>query len=422
MENKIPDDVKKNIPPHLKASESYSIRLSDFIRANSDKIIAQWENFARTLVPASTDMTPLALRNHIKEILAFIAEDMDTAQTGPEQERKSRGEGNSPAPPGEVIASPAETHAALRLAGGFNQDQMVSEYRALRASIIRLWNAEHPEMKSQDVLDLTRFNESIDQELTESIKLYTKKLDHSRNMFLGILGHDLRNPVGAILMSAQLQLRLGEQNDKQKMLSTQIVASAERTLEIISHLLDMTRARFGTGLPVVRSPMDFGFVSNQMVDEIRANHPKREITLEISGDMEGEWDKARIGQVFSNLLSNAIQYGFRGTPINVTVRGEPDEIILSVHNEGIPIPPDRIGGIFSALTRDTEKGSEETTGSMNLGLGLYITREIVSAHGGKIGVTSTEQGGTTFRATFPRHNNIQDKNQNSVAEAGALRH
>jgi signal transduction histidine kinase len=421
MENKTAEDAKNTLLPHLEISPRVNIRLSEFIRTNSRQIIAEWESFARTLVPASINMTPLALRNHIKDILAFIAEDMDSSQTGAAQVRKSHGVEDD-ASPVMKSPSPAESHAALRLAGGFNQDQMVSEYRALGASIIKLWNAAHPEMKSQDVLDLTRFNESIDQELMESIKLYTKKLDYSRNMFLGILSHDLRNPVGAILMSAQLQLRLGEQNDKQKMLSTQIVASAERTLEIVSHLLDLTRARFGAGLPIIRAPMDFGFVSNQMIDEIRAAHPRREITLEISGDMNGEWDKARIGQVFSNLLGNAIQYGFHGTPINVTVQGEPDDIILSVHNEGIPIPPDRIGGIFTALTRDTEIDSGETTGSMHLGLGLYITREIVAAHGGKIAATSTERDGTTFTANFPRHDNSEDEKHISTAEVGASKH
>ena len=119
---------------------------------------------------------------------------------------------------------------------------------------------------------------------------------------------------------------------------------------------------------------------------------------------------------------NAIQYGFHGTPINVTVQGEPDDIILSVHNEGIPIPPDRIGGIFTALTRDTEIDSGETTGSMHLGLGLYITREIVAAHGGKIAVTSTEKDGTTFMANFPRHDNNEDEEHISTAEVGASKH
>ena len=375
------------------------------------EIIGEWENFARTLVPVSTDMTPKALRNHIKEILTFIMEDMETAQSRPEQIKKSHGEGGPPAPKGEVIPSPAETHAALRLAGGFNLDQMVSEYRALRASIIKLWNEEHPEIHDPAMQELTRFNEAIDQELTESIRHYSKKHSGSKDLFLGILSHDLRNPVGAILGAAHLTLRIGTLNEKQKMLLSQIVESAGRIEEIVSHLLDLTRARFGSGLPVIKTPMNFDFVSRQMVAESQVANPGREITLEISGDMEGNWDKARIGQVFSNLLGNALQYSFKGTPVEVTVMGDPEQIILSVHNEGIPIPADQVGRIFDSLTRSTQVNAQEKTGSTNLGLGLYITKEIVIGHGGTIGVTSTERGGTTFTAKFPRQ---QEDNHDAI--------
>jgi signal transduction histidine kinase len=377
------------------------MRLSDFIRANTERIIGQWEGFARTLTPVSSDMTPTALRNHIAQILTFIMEDMETSQTGPEQTEKSRGKGASPAPASEVIPSPAETHAALRLAGGFNLDQMVSEYRALRASVIKLWGAEHPEMDSETVQELTRFNESIDQELTESIAHYTKKLNDSKNMFLAILSHDLRNPLGAILGSTQLALKIGSLDERQTMLISQAVESTIRVNEIVTHLLDLTRARFGSGLPVVAIPMDFAFVSRQMVDEMRAAYPGREITLEIKGNTEGKWDKARIGQVFSNLIGNAVQYSFGDTPIAVTVTGGSESVILSVHNQGVPIPAERMGGIFDSLTRCSEDGQEQQP-STNLGLGLYITKEIVTAHGGVITVTSSERSGTMFSARFPR--------------------
>lgn len=136
-------------------NDGNSIRLADFIRGSSKKIVSEWETFARTLTPASNDMTPLALRDHIHEILDFIANDIESAQTDEEQIQKSRGEKEkSPLP------SAAETHAALRLAGGFDIDQMVSEYRALRASVIKLWSVENTEPKSVDIIDMTRFNES----------------------------------------------------------------------------------------------------------------------------------------------------------------------------------------------------------------------------------------------------------------------
>jgi signal transduction histidine kinase len=368
------------------------MRLPDFIRADAGQIIGEWETFASTLVPAIDGVSPLSLRDHIEPILTFIAEDIESSQTGAEQTQKSRGEG-----PTENGYTAAETHAALRLAGGFNMDQMVSEFRALRASVIKLWSAEHPEMNSLDVLDLTRFNESIDQALTEAISHYTKKLNHSKDLFLGILGHDLRNPLQAILGAAELTLRIGTLEERQTMLVSQIVESTLRANEIVNNVVDLTRARFGSGLPVVVAPMDFSFVSRQMIGEMQAAYPKREITLEISGDTEGKWDRARIGQVFSNLIGNAVQYSFNDMPIVVTVNGGTEDVILSVHNQGVPIPRDKLGQIFDPLTRNS------ATGSMNLGLGLFITQEIVTAHGGTIDVTSSENSGTTFSARFPKN-------------------
>jgi signal transduction histidine kinase len=144
--------------------------------------------------------------------------------------------------------SVAEVHAALRQAGGFNMDQMVSEYRALRASVVKLWGAQVTGTTEQDIIDLTRFTEAIDQELTESISYYTLKVERSRNLFLGIIGHDRRNPIGAMSMSAELIGRIGSLSDRQKMLTSQISLSATRAVEILDQLLDLTRVRLGSGL------------------------------------------------------------------------------------------------------------------------------------------------------------------------------
>jgi signal transduction histidine kinase len=289
----------------------------------------------------------------------------------------------------------------LRQAGGFNLDQMVSEYRALRASVTKLWGARTSEPVAADVADLTRFNEAIDQELTESISYYSKKANHSRDLFLGILGHDLRNPIGAMLMSAQLIAKIGALNDRQNMLVAQVVTSAGRATDILDQLLDLTRARLGSGMQLIRVPMDMAFASRLLLEEMRALHPDRAFTLEVSGNTEGNWDKPRIGQVFSNLLGNAVQYGFKDLPIAITMRGEPSDVSLSVHNDGVPIPKEAIGGIFEALVRAGADGGDYPN-SPNLGLGLYITKEIISAHGGTIRVASTEKDGTTFTARFPR--------------------
>ena len=373
------------------------MRLAEFIRSHMDPIIAEWDSFARTLVPAADHMGPLTLRNHIQQILEFIAADMETAQTKTEQVEKSHGEKPEVANP-----SAAEIHASLRYDGGFNMDQMVSEYRALRASIVKLWHVSIPSFTDTYIDDLTRFNEAIDQALTESIRDYTKKVEFSRNLFLGILSHDLRNPLGAIAMSSQLTVKIGPLSERQLMLQSQIADSTSRALEIVTNLLDLTRARLGSGLPILREPMDMGFVANQLVDEMRVMHPGREFVLKISGLVKGRWDKARIGQVFSNLLGNAVQYGFRGTPITVRVEGLPDGLAICVHNEGVPITPDALQTLFNAMTRaQSNEDTKSRPVSTNLGLGLYISKEIVAAHGGTITVSSSELDGTTFKVFLP---------------------
>ena len=374
------------------------MRLADFIRDNVKPIVGEWETFAQTLTPAANHMGPLVLRNHIHQILAFIEGDMESPQTPSQQLEKSHGE-----KPEADYPSAAVVHASLRYDGGFNLDQMVSEYRALRASVVKLWEESPKGRLPQDMLDLIRFNESIDQALTESIHDYTKKMDLSRSLFLGILSHDLRNPLGAITMSAELTMRVGALSERQTMLQAQISESSSRAMEIVASLLDLTRTRLGSGLPIIREPMDIGFVSHQLVDEMRVLHPQRDFELTVTGDAAGDWDKARIGQVFSNLLGNAVQYGFRDAPITVTVEGTLKAVVLTVHNQGLPIRPDVIGTIFNAMTRAVPRDDpKHQASSANLGLGLYITKEIVTAHGGTIKVTSSESGGTTFTATFPR--------------------
>lgn len=382
-------------PPH-----DPSLRLADFIAENSNAIIEEWERFARTLTPVESDKTPLALRDHIKQILAFIVGDMKSAQTGAEQIQKSHGEKEKDPTP-----SAAETHAALRLAGGFNIDQMVSEYRSLRASVIKLWSVPNKEMQKLDIIDLTRFNESIDQELAESVSHYTQKVVYSKDLFVGILSHELRNPLNVISMSAQLIMNIGTKagtvNERQSMLAAQIYESTTRIAKIVDELLDLTRARFGSGFAIIRTPMDMVFVGRQLVDEMRANHPSRKVVFSCTGALKGEWDKARISQVFSNLIGNAIQYSFVDSVINVTIEGTTDEIILTVQNDGVPIPPEKIATLFESLTRAVTDAGHHPE-AVNLGLGLYITKEIVTAHGGTIAVSSTEEAGTIFTVRLPR--------------------
>jgi signal transduction histidine kinase len=373
------------------------MHLADFIRANEAEIIADWQKFAATLVPAAADMSPHALRNHIKQMLIFIANDIESPQTADEKLTKSHGKKDSTGG-----HSAAEIHAALRLAGGFNLPQIVSEFRALRASVMTLWEKQITTASSRDIRDINRFHEAVDQSITESVNNHAKKIAAAKDLNLKILQRDLAGFLGTITVSAGLMLRIGKLYERQSMLVSQIIESSARASETIAHLIDLTRARFGSGLPLTREAMHMGFIVRTVVDEVRMQHPNRKFNVEISGDLEGRWDKPRIGQLVSNLLGNAVRFGFSDTTISVTLIGDADEVILSIQNDGVVITAAAIEKLFDSLnsTEPEEDNIPDTT--VNLGLGLYIAKEIVTAHGGDINVTSSEKNGTTFTARFPR--------------------
>ena len=379
-----------------------SVRLADFVRANVDPIVEEWVKFAQTRTPASKIMTHLALQDHVVELLRFIADDLESAQTDNEQVEKSKGLGGA----GDSARSAAEIHAGLRLSDGFDIQQMVSEYRALRASVVKQWTAANPALSTTDLEDMTRFNEAIDQAITESVAEYTKMINHSRDLFLGVLGHDLRNPIGAVLMAARRMTRHTEANNKLSVMAGQIAVTMERATSILDDLLELTRTTFGSEIPLRRTQMDMSVLGRQIVEEMRSLSEVRQIDVTVVGETGGEWDQARLGQVFSNLIGNALQYSLADSPVIVRIIGEADHVLVSVHNDGEPIPPDEQNSIFKPLTRGTDAAN---TRSANLGLGLFITHKIVTAHGGTISVRSAPFVGTTFVVTLPRQTDPADK-------------
>lgn len=375
------------------------MRLSEFIVANREPILTEWEAFARTCAPASGSMDIVALRDHANEMLTVIAADLRTPQGKHEQSEKSKG--NAPAPDGNKTA--AEKHGADRAESGFTTDQMVSEYRALRASVIRLWTKAQGKITPADLEDLTRFNEAIDQSLAESIARYTQDLDQSKEMFLAILGHDLRNPLGAISMSAIFMLETQELKEPHLTLMSRIVKSAARMNHLVGDLLDFTRSRLGGGIPIVRADMSMGKVVHDVVDELRGAHPDRAIQVDARGALQGTWDCARITQVLTNLIGNALEHGSGRTSVAIDVHGDENDITIAIHNRGAPIPADRLNGIFNPMKRGETRGRGTGGGpSGNLGLGLYIADQIVKAHQGSIDVESSEGHGTTFTIRLPR--------------------
>lgn len=370
--------------------------LSEFILSDTESILAEWEKYATTIHSAA-NMDTAALRDHAEAILRNIAHDIAQPQTAAQQEAKSKGEG-----PDHAGDTAAQAHAVGRQLEGFSLTEMVSEYRALRASVIRLWIRKVPSADHRMLDQMTRFNEGIDQALSESIERYSNEIDRSRELFLGVLGHDLRSPLGAMLHAAQYLLGAGKLSGGHAEAASIITRSGTHLQGMISDLLDVTRTRLGQSLPITLAETNAAAVCKEAVDDARAYHPDHAVTFHSAGDVHGSWDAARLRQMLSNLIENAIRYGSAGTPVTVSAIGDADRVVLAVHNEGNPIPEAERGTIFEPLAQG-ERSAAERKKAGGIGLGLYIARAIAQAHGGSIGVESSQERGTIFAATLPRN-------------------
>ena len=370
-------------------------RLARFIRDNSERILQEWEAFARAL-PIGGTMDVAALRDHAAQMLFVIADDLETPQTADEQRSKASGEADADK---RATLTAALEHGAGRADSGFSVGQMVSEFRALRASVTRLWLADKRGTTDADLGDLVRFNEAIDQAIAESITRYSGEIGQSKERFLAILGHDLRTPLGAIITSTSFMLDTGELGEPHLTLVTRIASSSQRMNQMIEDLLDFTRTRFGDSIPIVRTDADIRKIVAEVAAETGASYPDSSIQVETSGDLRGQWDADRLSQAFTNLVGNAVQHGASDAPVKVRARGLPVEVQVSIHNEGPVIAEDRLAHLFDAMQHARGHGARD---KRHLGLGLYIVDKIVTAHGGSIEVKSTRAEGTTFTVRLPR--------------------
>ncbi len=371
------------------------MHLAEFILHDMQGIVAEWETFAATLLPAASGMTSLALRDHAQPILEAIAKDIGSDQTRLQQSEKSKG--RAPIIPGAPETA-AQTHAVLRAQGGFDIKQLVAEYRALRASVVRRWMDAHP-TEPPDVDDLIRFNEAIDQAIAESVGHFDAQVERARNLLLGMLGHDMQSPLTAIVLTAKYLAALNA-SDQVSTAAQRLIRSGRAMQGLLDDLVDYNRTRLGLGLRVASSPGDLTTVVSEELDRLRAVYPNRRIELQTGGDTRGRLDSLRVQQVLRNLVSNAMRYGEAGTPVHVKVSGDAASVCVEVTNTGPAIDPAICGQLFDPLRRGPVQGTGDEVEN-GLGLGLFIVHEITLAHGGEIDVRS-EAGLTTFAVRLPR--------------------
>jgi PAS domain S-box-containing protein len=307
--------------------------------------------------------------------------------------------------------STAEAGAAGPEAAGASARALAAEIahrkqveRTLRSTVRELRRAEKSERERADR------NERAAQELSDTIRV--------NELFMGVLAHDLRAPLGAIVTAAQLmKLRDAATPDSRntKALS-RVLNSSERMSRMIEQLLDFTRLRVGGGIELEAKSADLATLVKQVVDELEGSYPECDVEVTQAGDTAGSWDADRLGQVLSNMVANALQHGVPSAGVRVFVDGRArDAVCVQVHNMGA-IPPALIPHVFDPLTG----GQRRRDRSRGLGLGLFISKRVAAAHGGDVMVTSSEMDGTTFALSLPRFTNEPDARTNLTTPPSEL--
>jgi signal transduction histidine kinase len=233
------------------------------------------------------------------------------------------------------------------------------------------------------------------QQLAEELRQRSETL-RLNEMFTAVLGHDLRNPLNAVLTAA-FMLQHRSEDAAVRDTAARILSSGRRMTRMIDDMLDLSRARLAGGIPLKRVPANLAAVVERVVQELRSAYPDRVVEMFVEGDLAGEWDVDRLQQIVSNLIGNALQHGQRPGSVQVRLEGAaPDAVAIAVSNEGT-IPPEMLSRLFDPFRSGSRAGRRE-----GLGLGLFIAQQIAVAHGGRIAVASSVDTGTVFRVTMPR--------------------
>jgi signal transduction histidine kinase/ActR/RegA family two-component response regulator len=397
------------------------MRLADFILANVEPILVEWESFARSIWPKGAPADPAETRDEAEDILRATAVDMQSDQTGARQAKKSKGASGA-WDEGAGLTRASSTHGRGRVASGFELWAVIAEYRALRASVLRLWRESGPTPDLRDVDDVTRFNESIDQSLTHAVRSYVDQVERdfaallaneaasrrdaeaanrAKDIFLATLSHEMRTPLNTIvgwlslLRHQQAEARHFEEGLKV------IERNTTAQLQLIDDLLDVSRIVSGK-LRVDIHPCELTDVINTGVNMMRPAAEGRGITLNVQLDpsASGAWcDSVRIQQVVWNLVSNAVKFTPKGGRVDVTLSREKSSLQIQVRDNGQGISAELLPYVFDRFRQADSSTRRRFAG---LGLGLSIAKYIVEAHGGTIEAHSPGEGkGSTFTFRLP---------------------
>ena len=358
--------------------------LPHFIHESLDDILSEWE---RECGSAPRGAEPAVRRAHFGKVLHAVAEEM------------KRGKGVDAAAAAATVASLARRSGDAPAAPHSHASQLVDDYASLRASVVRQWRRKHPDPSASDLDDLVHFNEAMDRSLAELAATFSPSESQPNSLFLGVLNHELRTSVASILMSAQVLTHRSTPGTPEAKAAQRILRSCEQVRQSLDALSDFTKVRLGEHLEIDRVKDDMGVLCRQALDAFARIDPERRIRLTSDGDLSGDWDVTRVREAVGGLLANAARFASRGSWVTIAVDGHAaDEVKVTVHGDGTPIDVETLQTIFDPVARVE---SENATYA-GLGLGLFIVRKVVDAHGGQVSVDASEDHGTTFTVVLPR--------------------
>jgi signal transduction histidine kinase/CheY-like chemotaxis protein len=395
------------------------MRLPDFIEANTKAILEEWVSHARDIWRnPSPDLEEL--HDHAEDILEATARDMRGEQSPAERDEKARGYGNG-SEQSDRLDLASDQHAAQRLDSGFYISEVIGEYRALRASVLRLWQATEPHPTAHDLDDVTRFNESIDQSLAKAIESYALYAERNRKLlaeaqsarmgaesasrakddFLATLSHEMRTPLNAIVGWAHIIGADGCSKEELLRGVEVIKRNAAAQVKLIDEVLDVSRIVTGK-LQLELVVCDLCAAIESAVDTMRAAAEAKGITVAMDLDAAARaisCDVDRMQQVVRNLLSNAIKFTPKGGQVRISLFREDETSVIRITDTGIGIQPDFLPHVFERF-RQAEPSARRSFGG--LGLGLSIVKDVVELHGGTVEVHSEGSGlGSTFTVRLP---------------------
>ncbi|HTL33293.1 MAG TPA: HAMP domain-containing sensor histidine kinase [Kofleriaceae bacterium] len=352
--------------------------VADFLRSQMQRIAERWEEEVRADLPALSKMTKPVLFDHLPEFLDGLADWID----------------GNPELAEVKFARLAEGHALQRLGYGVGLETLTREYSKLRVVLLRLLNKLEPTQEVRE--DMVTLHEGMDRAINEAMHRYATRRDEVRERFVAILGHDLRDPLSTVVISANMLAANPSLKPEHRVVASRIVRACDRMQRMISDVMDFARGHLGNGIPANPTLNDMGEILRAAADEISGANPQREVAIDTQGDLRGAFDRDRVHQALTNLISNAVNHGEGRIEVRAFETEDHHAVITEVTSHGEVIPEPLRERLFDPFAQGEIAGPRR-----GLGLGLFIVQQIAIAHGALCEVTSNEQG-TTFRIRWPR--------------------